>query len=233
MADRMVDVPDARKFMPMQSVPSHAGPDSINVLVLDDSRFDAERIARQCRQTDLPVVVEAVEDIDGYARALATRRFDLIFVDYLMPEVDGLQACKLLRENGASNAGCPVVMVAGAGRHDVAVQAMKSGCIDYVTKDEIGSGLIRDLLLRSVGAVAEFTRETIRADLETHRQEIHQVIRDALRELLPLHVEARETARVRAELENLGLVEPGVGRAAWDDILASDYAGFDFKKLKH
>ena len=59
--------------------------------------------------------------------------FDLVFLDYSLPQRDGLW---FLGEIRGGKASPPVVMVTGRGDEQVAVEAMKRGAYDYVVKQE-------------------------------------------------------------------------------------------------
>ena len=63
------------------------------------------------------------------ARAKA---YDLIFSDIKMPEMDGLEVLKALKESDLSET--PVVMITGHGDVETAVQALKSGAFDFLLK---------------------------------------------------------------------------------------------------
>ena len=68
--------------------------------------------------------------------ALANREaFDILVIDYQMPEMDGLAVLKALVKQGAM---LPVIMLTGAGNEEIAVEAMKMGASDYITKDVDG-----------------------------------------------------------------------------------------------
>lgn len=54
-----------------------------------------------------------------------------ILLDVRMPEMDGLQVQKALQERGV---GYPVIVMTGHGDVGVAVQAMKSGAVDFIEK---------------------------------------------------------------------------------------------------
>ncbi|MCK7515407.1 MAG: response regulator [Desulfobacterales bacterium] len=56
---------------------------------------------------------------------------DLIFLDYLMPKMDGVD---VLEEIMTMDPDALVVFITGEGSEDTAVQAMKAGAKDYVTK---------------------------------------------------------------------------------------------------
>ncbi len=74
--------------------------------------------------------------------------FDLMFLDYFMPQMTGLEVMKNLN---AERIGIPIVMLTGAGNESIAVEAMKLGAYDYLRKEEID--------IPHLGTVIEATRE--------------------------------------------------------------------------
>jgi CheY-like chemotaxis protein len=74
--------------------------------------------------------------------------FDLIFLDYFMPQMTGLEVMKNLNTERIS---IPVVMLTGAGNESIAVEAMKLGAYDYLKKEEID--------IPHLGTVIDATRE--------------------------------------------------------------------------
>ncbi|MDY0000041.1 MAG: sigma-54 dependent transcriptional regulator [Polyangia bacterium] len=81
---------------------------------------------------------------------LARRRVDLVLLDVLMPELDGLGALKGLREG---HPDLPVVMMSGNATIDNAVQATKLGALDFLEKP-----LSTDKLLITVANALRFAR---------------------------------------------------------------------------
>ena len=62
---------------------------------------------------------------------LSNEKFDLVITDLRMPEVDGLA---VLKKAKAVDAALPVLMVTAYASPETAVEAMKAGALDYVTK---------------------------------------------------------------------------------------------------
>jgi signal transduction histidine kinase len=100
----------------------------IRVLVVDDSVDHRTLIARRLDEAGMQVSTAGTAD-----EALSKLdRVDLVLLDYRLPGVSGLDALRTIR-------GLPeppsVIMVTGAGSTVVAVEAMRAGAINYVTKD--------------------------------------------------------------------------------------------------
>lgn len=64
---------------------------------------------------------------------LTTKVPDLILLDVLMPELDGVETCKLIKEN-PELADIPIIFLSAADDKNLIVQALESGGVDYVTK---------------------------------------------------------------------------------------------------
>ncbi|MEO6995463.1 MAG: response regulator, partial [Lacunisphaera sp.] len=63
---------------------------------------------------------------------MAQERFDVVLVDLMMPEFDGLE---VLGQLSARRDTTPVIMVSGHGQNDLAVQALRAGAVDCIDKN--------------------------------------------------------------------------------------------------
>src|SRR3954454_22450624 len=107
-------------------------PNPLRILVVDDDRSHAEYV-RELIAFELAGDAE-VTVVTSYDTALETLRrtsFDAALFDYLLDLSDGLG---LLREARSIGNATPVVMLTGHCAEQVAVQAMKSGAADYLSK---------------------------------------------------------------------------------------------------
>jgi len=63
---------------------------------------------------------------------MSQERFDVVMVDLMMPEFDGLE---VLGQLSARRDATPVIMVSGHGQNDLAVQALRAGAVDCIDKN--------------------------------------------------------------------------------------------------
>jgi two-component system, NtrC family, response regulator AtoC len=73
----------------------------------------------------------AVESADEALRELAARPYDLVLTDVRMPGMSGLE---LLREIQRAQPELTVIVMSAYGAHDAALEAMKAGAYDFVSK---------------------------------------------------------------------------------------------------
>jgi two-component system, OmpR family, alkaline phosphatase synthesis response regulator PhoP len=71
----------------------------------------------------------------------STERPDLIFLDVLMPRMDGFQTCRALRSR-AETRNVPIILVTTRGEPHYVRQGFESGCTDYITKPFDGEELL-------------------------------------------------------------------------------------------
>ena len=100
-----------------------------SVLVVDDDAsargFCAEAL------TSLGYDVQPVDSAAGALARLATGQIDIVLADIRMPGMGGLELLRIIRQDFP---GVDVVMITGFGTVASAVQAMKQGAYDYLTK---------------------------------------------------------------------------------------------------
>jgi two-component system KDP operon response regulator KdpE len=98
------------------------------VLVVDDEP-QIRRALRLVLRANGYEVAE-VESGEGALDALAVQPFDLMILDLVLPDVDGVEVCKRLREWSH----LPVVVLSAHGDEEIKVRALDEGADDYVTK---------------------------------------------------------------------------------------------------
>ena len=112
------------------------------LLIIDDER-GIRNTLREILADEGHEVDVAENGKQGLEMAQA-KAYDLIFSDIKMPEMDGMEVLKALKngendENGDAtlNGETPVVMITGHGDVETAVQALKTGAFDFLLKPQI------------------------------------------------------------------------------------------------
>lgn len=175
---------------------------AIRTLILDDSNFDRKRILRLGDRIDLPLVFEEASSVEGLKHCLDRQVFDLFLIDYSMPEGDGLDALQVIRAH-ENHKDAASIMISGAADSRVAVSAMKQGCRDFLTKDEISSDSLQRAMIEALNGNRQFARHFDRArpvmDIENLRHIMQLALDDkTIREILraPLEAEFKSVARM-------------------------------------
>jgi CheY-like chemotaxis protein len=109
-------------------------PQSLRVLIVEDSEDDALLIIRELKKGGYNPVYERVETAAAMKKALKEKQWDIILCDYKMPKFSGKQAIALLKE---TNIDIPLIIVSGTVGEETAIECMRSGANDYVMKDSL------------------------------------------------------------------------------------------------
>jgi CheY-like chemotaxis protein len=132
-----------------------ASAQTIRVLLVEDNE-DQAFIAIEALSDDPHIAVTSVNSGPDCLDRLSREAFDLVILDYSMPQMTGMDVLRKMRAAGME---IPVVMVTGYGDERVAVEAMKLGAADYIIK----SGHYHELL-------PSIAHRTIQ--LQRHREEL-------------------------------------------------------------
>lgn len=120
----------------------------LRVLVVDDEAANRQVLDERLKSE--PGWELAVTSVDHGAAALEALRvgfFDLAFLDYRLPDMDGLKLLDQVRQLHPKTA---VVMVSGMGSERLAVEAMKHGAIDYLASSDLRTADLGRLLRRGL-----------------------------------------------------------------------------------
>ena len=101
------------------------------VLVVDDMPRNIQVVGNLLREAGYQVA--AATSGATALRAMQQRPADLIVLDVMMPEMDGYEVCRRLREDPATSE-VPVVFLTAAADTEMLVKGFAEGAVDYVTK---------------------------------------------------------------------------------------------------
>jgi DNA-binding NarL/FixJ family response regulator len=113
-------------------------PSLLQVLILDDERFDRHRLARLCSGLDMACEVANAVTLSEFEDLIEQHRFDLILIDYGLPDGTGMEALHMINMS-AQNHTAATIMITGQDKEALAQQAIDSGCRDYLSKDDLSA----------------------------------------------------------------------------------------------
>jgi len=122
-----------------------------NVLVIDDEPDIRELLEITLARMDLNAVSTC--DVTSAKQALKKETFDLCLTDMRLPDGDGLDVVRFIQ---TQHPGLPVAVITAYGNVEAAVQVLKSGAFDYVSKP-----VDLDLLRRLVQAALKLTSQSL------------------------------------------------------------------------
>lgn len=169
----------------------------MHVLVVEDDERVASHVVKGLKAEGL--LVDHVADGRQALFQAAAETYDVIVLDRMLPNVDGLKILQTLRAAGDST---PVLILSALGDVDNRVKGLRAGGDDYLSKPFALSELIArvEALGRRKGVVQETTELTL-ADLQ-----MNLLTRTVTRRGQPIDLTTREFALLEYLLRNAGRV---------------------------
>jgi two-component system nitrogen regulation response regulator NtrX len=100
-----------------------------DILIIDDEKAIRKTLS-EILSFEGYKIEEAADGEEGLKK-FKEKNFDVVLCDIKMPKLDGIE---FLQKAGEVNADVPVIMISGHGNIDTAVDAVKKGAFDYISK---------------------------------------------------------------------------------------------------
>lgn len=112
-------------------------PLTIRILIVDDADSARERLAADLNELGYHNIEYASNGADGVAMVKAAydtnKPYHLVFLDWVMPRMEGIDALKKLRHD-IRTAATHIVMITSEGQRDKVVRAAREGIDAYILK---------------------------------------------------------------------------------------------------
>ncbi len=102
---------------------------SKKVLIVDDEKEFLEIMAERMRVRDMEVTT-STSATEALA-LIATEAYDAVIMDFMMPNIDGIQAIKAIKGKKPET---QIILLTGHATVQKGVEAMKAGAMDFVEK---------------------------------------------------------------------------------------------------
>ncbi len=204
----------------------------LNLLLVDDDDVDIITFERAIKKTDLKYKLDISKNAAETLELIKKNAYDCIFLDYLLPGIDGLQLLVKLR---SYNVLTPVAVMTSQGDEKIAVQMIKNGAFDYFNKSEINPDKISKVIISALRlAESEKQRELaerqiietnnrLKAILESTHDLIYAV--DADLNIIAFNTSFKE--RIEHFSKSYGVLEPGIEinfyNLPYDEEIKSDW----------
>jgi two-component system cell cycle sensor histidine kinase/response regulator CckA len=191
-------------------------PNVLRVLLVEDSRSDAELLINALSQGGYEVRAQRVETAEAMQAALEANQWDLVLSDYSMPAFSGPAALQVLGRTGLD---LPLIMVSGTIGEEAAVAALKAGASDF---------LVKDRLARLVPAVERELRDV---SLRRERARIQQELEEQLRHAQKMEAVGQLAGGVAHDFNNILTAILGYAELLADQIGPDKPIGKDLEEI--
>ena len=191
------------------------------VLIVEDDPDIVDILSYNLKQADLKV--KSVPDGSSALAEVKRRLPDLILLDLMLPKVDGLEVCRLLKSDPETK-NVPIIMITAKGEEVDRIVGLELGADDYITKPFSPREVVlrvRSVLKRSV---ADFQKEI------TAKIEANGVIIDIDRR--QVNYKGKSIDLTATEFDLLSILAKAPGRVftrnlLMDMVWGQDYYGVD------
>jgi two-component system response regulator PilR (NtrC family) len=151
-------------------------------LIVDDEPDICELLALTLGRMD--IATEAAADVAGAKRLLARHRFDICLTDMRLPDGDGLELVDWMQTHAA---GVPVAVITAHGNVETAVQALKLGAFDFISKP-LDLGQLRNIVENALKVDARRNKPSQLLGNSPAMQELRYMVAKVARSQAPVHI---------------------------------------------
>lgn len=188
---------------------------AMTILVAEDDRDIADLIAHYLRKQGwTPHIATSGDDALAYARRQAV---DLVILDVMLPGLSGLEVCRVLRGDKATEA-IPIIMVTARAEETDRIVGLEIGADDYLAKPFSPNEL--------VARVRALMRRSKRADVQAATLSLGPIVMDLSRHTVS--DEGRDVKLTAKEFLLLQYLLEHRGRVLSRDLLLGDVWGYRY-----
>jgi DNA-binding NtrC family response regulator len=138
-------------------------------LIIVDDEIEMLRLLKRSIRTDIDCDIETASDAPSALQLIQNRSFDVALIDIRMPDMDGIELLQQIRQ---IDSWLTVIMMTAYGVIEVAVDSIKKGAYDFITKPFEHEDIIH--LLRKAFERSRLLRENRHLQKRIQKEETFQ-----------------------------------------------------------
>lgn len=170
----------------------------MNILLIEDEEHVSSFIKKGLEEQSFHVDVA----FDGYTgkKLALLEEYDLIILDIILPQINGLELCRMVRE---ARIDTPILMLTALGSTDSIVDGLKTGADDYLIKPF----KFKELLARIDALIRRYQNRMTNPIFKFGDLELNDFSKEARRDGQLIKLTAREFSLLQFFINNMGIVK--------------------------
>jgi two-component system cell cycle sensor histidine kinase/response regulator CckA len=193
------------------------------VLVVDDALDHAQMVLELLRMSGAWPKAEyyVAANYDEALREFDARAFDIAFFDYWLGSRDGLSLLRDIRGRGVDT---PVIVLTSRGAEEIAVEAMKAGAADYLSKASLTVESVERAMRHALALHAEeIQRRDAEAAVRASDERFRALVENSSDAILLIDAQARVVYMAPSSTRHLGWTQDQlVGKSIFDFVHSED-----------
>lgn len=137
----------------------------MNMLIVDDDEGDRLNLHRECKRAGLNYQIFDAESVEQAFQVLREHNIHCVLMDYALPGNNGLDGIRKIHQQ---HPYLPIIMLTCYGDESLAVDALKSGAVDYFAKDKLAEVSWQELVNDAIGKTDQKRKLDEKIDYLSH-----------------------------------------------------------------
>lgn len=120
----------------------------MNILLVDDDQVDRELVKRALQKSNLKTLISEAITVDEGLKMYAANNYDIVLLDYQMPQRNGIEMIEELRSEVKANSTA-IVMMSSSEDEELSLACIRAGAHDFILKSDITAARLKRALLHA------------------------------------------------------------------------------------